>query len=297
MGSCAPLRLWSVVVLLALSCKAPDQTQVNLFTEGSALGINENVHLEEASGLAASDRHPGFLWAHNDSGHSPKLFLLDSACKTRATIRVQGIKNRDWEDIALGPGPGSTNLIYIGDIGDNYGQQKVKKIYCVEEPAIDFDGELPVIFALTVKMSDRPRDTEALMVDPWSKNIYLITKREKKVHLYEIKFPFTQDTLKAERLKSLPMHQVVAADISADGTEVLVKTYDRIFYWTRLSHESIPDALAKDPVELPYQREGMGESIAWARDGSGFYTLGENAKGKRAPLYFYKRLKQDTIKR
>lgn len=288
--------LWIGIILAFSSCQQDEAVRNDLFMAGRATGINTNENLEEASGLAASVRYPGFLWSHNDSGHPAELFLLDSTARTRATFRIAGVRNRDWEDIAMGPGRDSTFYVYIGDIGDNYARHKVKKIYCVAEPSLDEDSQLPVVDTLIIKMSDRPRDTEALMVDPKSRNLYLITKREKHVHLYEVLFPFTIDTLTATRLQELPMHQVVAADISSDGMEILMKTYDRIFYWKRSPQQTIPEALMKNPVELPYDREGMGESIAWRRDGSGFYTLGENAKGRRAEMNFYSRIQQqDTV--
>ena len=56
-----------------------------------------------------------------------------------------GIKNEDWEDLAIGPsilGDTST-YIYLGDIGDNKKNKTIKKIHFFREPKIkDFDNEL-----------------------------------------------------------------------------------------------------------------------------------------------------------
>ncbi len=291
-------RILLILTILA-ACKKPSPPVENSpFEAGRILGINTNERLEEASGLVASIRYPGWVWSHNDSGHPPEIFLLDSTGLTKATFVLTGIKNRDWEDIAMGPGPDSTNWIYVGDIGDNEADHKFKRIHCLEEPAMDNAGPLAVARTLVIRMADKPRDTEALMVDPRSRNIYLVTKREKSVKLYEIKFPFLADTLTATPLIDLPLRHIVAGDISPDGTEILLKSYNAIYYWKRSIGQSISDAMKTPATKLDYKHEPQGESVAWARDVSGFYTLSENAKGERGKLLFYARkLVSDSLQR
>lgn len=258
------------------------------FSYGRELGTNKNNKLEEASGLAASRRYPGNFWTHNDSGHPAEVFLLDSAAKTVGSVKLADTRNRDCEDIALGPGPDGTPWIFLGDIGDNNARHELKRIYCLPEPAIDQTGDVPVARTLFVRLPDKPRDTEALMIDPLTRNLYLISKRESPVLVYELTYPYERDTLDAVIVGTLPLIQVVAADISADGTEILIKTYESIYYWKRDKQESVASALKKPYTELAYEPEPQGEAVAWATDGSGYYTLGEN-KGKRSRLYFYKR--------
>jgi len=260
------------------------------FEKGKAVGTNKNPKLEEASGLAGSARNPGYFWTHNDSGNPAELFLLDSTAVTRKVFTLAEIKNRDWEDIALGPGPEeNVNYLYIGDIGDNLSRYPLKYIYRTKEPSIDQAEVITDFDTLIVKLSDGVRDSEALLSDPVSKNLYLISKREKNVSMYEILYPFTADTLIANKVGELPLTNINGGDISVDGKEVLLKDYEHIYYWKKTSDESIIDLLKKPATELPYDREPQGEAIAWARNDSGFYTLGENAKGERAKLFFYKR--------
>jgi len=282
------LRLLLSILVVVVAC-SPKKPIDGPFIEGIAMGVNTNERLEEASGLVASRRHPGMLWTHNDSGHPPELFLLDSLGKTQRTFRIKDAKNRDWEDIAFGPGPDSINYIYIGDIGDNNAHHAVKTIYCVEEPSLENDGELELTGKLLIRLADKKRDTETLLIDPVSRNLYLVSKREDNVWLYEVTFPFDADTLIAEPVLSLPIHSVVAGDISPDGAEILLKSYNHIYYWKRLPQQSVTEALLAPPVELPYIREPQGESIAWSVNGSGFFTLGENGKGERSNLHFYRR--------
>lgn len=282
------IRRFLILLIVFAACDSRNQMG-GPFTEGIEKGVNTNEDLEEASGLVASRRYPGMLWTHNDSGHPAQLFMLDSLGVTRRTFRLIGAKNRDWEDITLGPGRDSINYIYVADIGDNSANHKVKFIYCVEEPSPDQEDGLTVVDTLLIRLADKKRDTETLMVDPISLNLYLVSKREDNVKLYEVKFPFDSDTLTAEPVLTLPIRGVVAGDIAPDGREILLKTYENIYYWKRLAEQSVADAMQAPAIELAYNPEPQGESIAWAVDGTGFYTLGENAKGERSKLFFYAR--------
>lgn len=239
--------------------------------------------------MAASTRHPGMLWAHNDSGHPADLFLLDTTGQTVATFRVAGIRNRDWEDIAIGPGKDSTATLFIGDIGDNRQEYPVKYIYCVREPGLETSGDVAVLDTLIIRLDDRPRDTEALLIDPLTQNLYLVSKLEHDVRVYEIAYPYEGDTITVAPALELPMRHITAGDISRDGNEILLKSYTSVYYWKRLPGQSVLEALQQEPFELDYQQEPQGESIAWAPDGSGFYTLSENGKGERGRLLFYVR--------
>ena len=279
-----------IFLTMLLTCCSSTGGNDAPFKKGKAVGTNKNEKLEEASGLVASVRNQGYFWTHNDSGNPAELFLLDSTAKTTKVFTLSFIKNRDWEDIALGPGPEeNVTYVYIGDIGDNLSRYPLKYIYRLKEPSMDDASELTDFKTLVVKLSDGIRDTEALLSDPVSKNLYLISKREDKARVYEILHPFTADTLMAELVCKLPLKSINGGDVSPDGSEILLKDYDHIYYWKKSGNETLVELLQKPALELPYDAEPQGEAIAWARDGSGFFTLSENAKGERAKLYFYKR--------
>lgn len=279
-----------IISFVMISCVNEAQHCDPSFEKGVSLGTNKNHNLEEASGLAASFRNRGYLWTHNDSGHPAQIFLLDQECKTVKTFDVPGATNRDWEDIASGPGPSdSIRYLYIGDIGDNQRKYPVKRIYRIPEPSLHQTLLDSSIAMMPVRLPGGARDTEALFCDPLTNQLYLISKHEKQVHLYKMPNVFTGDTITASEVGRLPFLQVVAADVSPNGSEILVKTYDHIYYWKRKAGESIEQTLTKEATELCYDREPQGEAIAWGADGKGYYTLGENAKGERSRLYFYKR--------
>ena len=294
------ILMWKTQLLMLLiwgaSCSPREASIDNTtrFKEGKRLAELDDSDMEELSGLAASRSNPGLLWAHNDSGNAPEIFLIDTNLEIRQTFELEGVENRDWEDIAVGPGPDSGKFyLYIAEIGDNQAVYPFKHIYRIEEPSRqkgkkkvqikDFD-------VITFRLEDGQKDAEALMIDPATRDLFLVSKREDPVYLYQLQYPYsTTDTLVARQVLSIPLTQIVAGDISPDGKEVLLKNYDHIYYWDNSNGKTIPQLLEEPPKEVPYKVEPQGESIAWAENRSGFYTISEQNKGKKTYLYFYKR--------
>ncbi|HEX9107875.1 MAG TPA: hypothetical protein VF832_11615, partial [Longimicrobiales bacterium] len=140
--------------------------------------------LNESSGLAASRRHPGVLWTHNDSDGEPAVYAIDTRGRLLGTVRVTGARNVDWEDIALGP-CAAGDCLYIGDIGDNDAVRGEVQLYRVPEPAPGDAATAPAE-RLTLVYPDGPRDAEALFVLPDS-SVYIVSKgRKSPVAVYRV---------------------------------------------------------------------------------------------------------------
>ena len=266
-------------------------------------GALDDSKINEASGLVASRKNTNVLWTHNDSGGNPEVYLISDGGTTQATYRLAGARSRDWEDIAVGPGPvAGESYVYVGDIGDNNAQYPVKTVYRFVEP-LATDGSpndvIRPVDAIRFVYPDGPRDAETLLLDPLTKDLYVLSKRDQFVHVYRAAFPQNTtsiDTL--ELLGQLPRQQVgileqlVGGDISADGKEVLLKSYVQVFYWRRTNGQtSLFDLLQTEPQVLTYQPEPQGEAIGFAADGSGYFTLSEAQSGLEPHLYFYPREK------
>src|SRR5690606_1881830 len=107
----------------------------SLYTAPHALGTLDNDDIDEASGLVASKLHPSLLYTHNDSGGEPEVYMIDTLGKYQGKIVLEGSHNRDWEDIAIGPGrKAEISYIYIGDIGDNDAKRDKVHVYRFPEP-------------------------------------------------------------------------------------------------------------------------------------------------------------------
>ena len=279
------LFLSVVVGLTACCCKSEKPKSLVATSLGQV-----DQRLEEVSGLVASVANPGLLWCINDSGNPPEVFLIDEQGKTRMVCTLN-TDNRDWEDIAIGAGPEpGMKYIYVADIGDNWAQYDLKFIYRFKEPMLGTREEISItqFDTLILKMPDGKRDSETVLIDPFTNDLFLISKREDSVAVYTTTFPFSNDTLVLQKMLTLPFTRIVAGSISSDGMEILLKDYEKVYYWKRSIQETLRNTLTKKPIELPYEREFRGEAVAWSIEGNKFYTLSEGNMGSAANLVVYK---------
>jgi hypothetical protein len=137
-------------------------------------------------------------------------------------------------------------------------------------------------------MPDGKRDSETILIDPFTNDLFLISKREDSVALYTTPYPFPKDTIVLRKVMVLPFTKIVAGSISRDGTQILLKTYEKVYYWKRTRQESLAEIFSKKPIQLPYNKEQQGEAIAWSNDGYGYFTLSEGTMGSSADLLMYK---------
>jgi len=265
-----------------------------VFKDRISNGTLDNKSIDEASGMAISIRNENAFWTHNDSGDEARLFLVSTSAQYQATCTLEGAVNRDWEDIAVSKDPVSgKSRIFIGDIGDNLAVYDYSTIYILDEPVISAIKDITVsqYDKIIFRYEDGRRDAETLLVDPLTGDIYIVSKRESSVQLYKISYPYNFiDTLTAKKLISIPFTQIVGGDISADGTEILLKNYNKVWYWPRKKGETIAEALSQKPYETPYIQEPQGESICWSGDSKSFYTISEASLFKVYPvLYKYEK--------
>jgi hypothetical protein len=242
------------------------------FRDGSEAGELRGANLREASGMIASQRHPGSLWLHNDSGNEPELILVDGTGAAQQRLRVDGVTNRDWEDIAR-----RGDTLFVAETGDNAAHWDTVFVYAVLEPASLADSVVTPVARFPFRYPDGPRDAETLLVDPLSGDWYIVTKREERSRLYRYPAPQRPGvvvTLEATDVE-FPFRLAVGGDVSVDGGEVLVKTYDGVYLWERSGDEALSRTLARPPLRQPYTPERQGEAIAFALDATAYYTASE----------------------
>ena len=284
--------LYICVIILLTACRKNDiDADKDIFDELPAAFAVGPGQIDEASGIADSKRNPGYLWVQEDSGNPEELFLLSHTGELKKKIQLKGVINRDWEDIALakGPEPG-VNYIYLADIGNNNLSARKFFIYRFPEPR-DTENEIGVFEKITFEYPDGTHDAEALLVDNYTRDIYIITKQDSLSEVYKISYPQHLAAVnKATLVGRLPFNGVVSAAFSPDGNEVLVKTYSAIYYWRLDNGSSIRQALNTEPVHVSYLPEPQGEAIAFKNDNKGFFTLSERPDLIRSvKLYFYLR--------
>lgn len=257
----------------------------------STVPILNAPNLREASGLAASRANANLLWSHNDSGSDARLFLLGPDGNQRASYTVEGIRNYDWEDLAATTVNGQPT-VYLGDIGDNTSVRQVAEIYRCTEPVFNgtATGTLRGAQQITFRYPDGAHDAETLLVDHQTGDLFVLTKEVTRTRVYRIPFPqATSGVINAEKLGELALGSLTAGDISPDNSEIILKSYTEVFYWKREAGEPLMTTLSRTPRKMPYLAEVAGEGLAFAADGSGYFTLSEAIEGIQPRLFFYKR--------
>ncbi|HYF31463.1 MAG TPA: hypothetical protein VD993_10125 [Chitinophagaceae bacterium] len=246
--------------------------------------------VDEASGMADSYSNPGYLWVHEDSGRPTDLHLLSHDGTVANKISIQGVTNRDWEEMAISNGPeAGKKYVYIGETGDNSQAYPQYFIYRFAEPAPGTDT-VHQVDKLQFRYPDGPHDSEAFFVDPTSKDIYLITKRDAYSKVYRLAYPQSTTAINtAVFVTDLPYSGVVAAAYFEDRQELLIKTYHDIYYYKRGASQSVADLLKMSYLPVPHTVEPQGEALCFANDGSGFFTLSEKAFAAAVNLNFYRR--------
>jgi len=246
--------------------------------------------IDEVSGIAPGFVNPGLLWTIEDSDRPTELGLLDNTGAILKKIPITGVTNRDWEDMTTGNGPEpGVNYIYIADIGDNAKAYTEYYIYRMKEPASSAT-KIDQADKIAIAYPDGSHDAEAMLIDRATKDLYIITKQDEKSKVYKLAFPYRTDLVNPLVFVSdLGYNLVTAVDLSPDGKEMLIRTYGAIYHYTIPPGTNLSAAFAITPEQLQHEAEIQGESICFATDQSGFYTISEKFLSNPVSLNFYKK--------
>jgi len=294
-------KLWTgAVVLLAFGLAACSTCSPPAF-----LRTRKPVRLqlsasEESSGLACSRRKDGLLWIANDSGSWPDLYLAATDGSYRGTLRIQGVRNVDWEDLDSFVWEGLPWLL-IADTGDNRSQRNFCTIHLLPEPVFPESGDFPEVRParkIVFRYEDGPRDCEAVAADPAGERILLISKRTNPPFLYELPLR-TEKTggnliarkicpVTVERPLGAPLvpygNQPTGLTINPDGSLAAVLTYYSVFLFPRHQGESWATAFSRKPEMLSPHRLLQAEAITFSRDGRSLHVISE---GRNSPIVTY----------
>jgi len=273
----------------------------DLFAEYSSFSNRPNViqlkrkQLREISGIAASLKNKNVLYLNEDSGHPNCIYLTNTTGQDLGRLIINNSFNRDWEDIAVGPGPlPDHNYIYVADIGDNNGWFCKKRIYRFPEPDLT-NAAFPVrktikhAEIITIQYPDKPHNAEAILLDPLTRDVYIATKEDDRCSIYVASFPqSTRHKVILEPVITLPFRLVTGGNISFNGTEIMLRNEDRYWYWKRMPGETIATALTRLPQQItPVTKEQQGEAICFSTERPGYFTCSEVNRGQQPVINFY----------
>ena len=295
------LTCWALALTLLTGLPSP---AAPIFTNGVPVGTIAIPELDEASGLIASRNNADVLWVHNDSGNPVHLFAVDTQGRTLGIYTPTGASNTDWEDIGIGPGP-VTNVqyLYLGDIGDNNENRSNIKIYQIPEPAVHarqytnpVTANMKGVRTLTLTYPDGAHNAESLFVDPWTGDLFIVTKEAATSRVYTAPKSMldTNNSSALTFVRTIPFDIPSAADISPAGTEIIIRQENFARLWARSPGQTVSNALAGTPVSLPVigpPTEANGEAVAFDALGGGYFTVSESATPE--PLYYFARTSRD----
>ena len=278
------------LLLSASGCGAPEEENSGNGVQGVLL----DAQMSEISGLAASRRHPGVLWMHDDGGNPARLFATDANGRRIATFTVEGVTKTDWEDMAAFELDGRHYLL-VADTGDNGGLRRTLQLHVFEEPDRLENARVTPAWSIAFRWPDGPLDCEAVAVDAAAGQILLISKKRVPPELFSLPLrpygdglqvasargalagvpaPSQDDSANAPRRRRYE-HQVTAADLSPDGRQLAVMTYRDLLLYSRQGAEDWSRTIARAPRMSPLPWLPQAEALGWRADGKALLATGE----------------------
>lgn len=232
--------------------------------------------IRETSGLIAFEN---LLWTHNDD-FDTNIYALNLKGEIQKKIKLKGIENYDWEEIAQ-----DSSYIYINDFGNNKGNRKDLKIFRIEKKS--FLNNTPIIDTIHFSYSNQTNfepqkinttdfDGEAFVV--LQDSIYIFTKQwtSKKSTVYSLpKIPGThiaqfKETLNVKGLITGATLLPANKGIVLCGYSKTLKPFVYLLYDYK-NHDFSSGNKRKIKLKLPFhQIEGIA-----TQDGKLFYLSNE----------------------
>lgn len=252
------------------------------FEDPTSTGTVANGEIAETSGIAISRLHPDTIWMHNDSGGGPYVYATSITGANRGAFEIDA-PAFDWEDMAIGPGPEpGVDYLYLGDIGDNLHFRGAITVYRIVEPIPDpAGGTVTNVARFDLAYPDPGYDSEALMVDPITGDLLIITKASSGEPALIFRAPAgdlsEETTTDLIPVGSFPLASgvfVTAADIDRTGSVIVFRGYNEVWLWERIDMD-FTETFTAEPCRIPSTAEVQGEAIAFVPDGYSYFTISE----------------------
>jgi hypothetical protein len=240
----------------------------------------QDDRITESSGLAASVVHSDIVYTHNDSSAGPDLYAVDDRSgETVAKLTLDGAPARDWEAMTRCK-DGDTNVLWVGDIGDNIDAWKTYRLYRVPEPSTLKGGDVSYR-QYDIRYADgEARNAEALMCDPQDGRLYIVTKETAaKAGVYRGPATMKSGTTNVFTKIADAPGAVTDATFIDGGKFAVVRGYFD-------AHILSPAANWKSVVKFTPPIQIQGESVAETADGTAllFGSEGVGSSVWRVPI-------------
>jgi hypothetical protein len=222
------------------------------------VGFIRVPELKECSGIAASAKQTGVLWAHTD-GKVESLFALGMDGAHLRTFEVDKLKLEDWEDITRD----EQGQLYLADIGNNDLKRKSLRIVQLDEPNVaNGSSRVTPRKEWKIKFPAAPFNAEGLLIDQGKAYVFTKNPDKKPAEVYLVDLQLDAPLL--ERVASIAVPEpVTGVAFNENRTEVLVLSHDEayLFAWP-LKPENNPEKSRR--LKLP---KGKTEGVTWSPQG------------------------------
>jgi hypothetical protein len=312
------VALVAAVVVLGAGCSGGGSGGSPTPTAGS--GSDGGVLVQErafgaggGSGVVASSRYPGVLWAIRDRGGQAKPGRPQNALYAYKVVDghvreiVPGasfravtlpVASRDWEDI----GRDDQGNLWIADIGNNECDRRDTALLKVREPDPAGDGRAELLATYRYRFPDPPagcagRNAEALFL--FEDVPYLIDKAKRST-VYRFPRLDPAATVILERVGALAggVANLSGADLSSDRRLLAVDTHTTLFVYQAADTSLHGQAFVADLVRRPPKWTlALGdrdsppnvEGVAFGYGGHDLHLLAENRDVWFVPAAAYQR--------
>ena len=309
--------VWTATLLLVGCATNPTQSGEDVIREAlltpcfSAieLGALETEFVMESSGMEISARFPDRVYHINDSGDTGRFYTTDLKGANTQAVLVEDFNPVDTEDIAIGDcGSGGGTCLFIADTGDNNVTRDDVEIVVVEERE-QYPSNVAPLHRIRLRYPEGPQDAESLAVNPQG-DLFIVTKRvdidegmvepSRVYRLQQRDWLAAEGTIMtAELMAELELTAInsnefflanlpTAADISDDGTRLLLLTYDNAFEFIidfsgeglKLTSEMV---VGVDYQEIEIERLEQQESVAYVPGQAAFIFETESVQSGTNP--------------
>jgi hypothetical protein len=261
-------------------------------SSNQVMGHIPDTSLNELSDFVASTDNPGVFWTEEDSGNPNNVYAVTGTGQIVGVFTIQGTKDIDWEDLAIDRRAGEPDYLYVGDIGDNKGTRDGSnttgrsrvRLYRFPEPAVSatgpkVTGTITGFDTFVYQYADAngtpiaPRNSESLMVDPITHDVYVVEKKVQTIGnvkqnwVFRLQQPLQNGVINIARKVAFTTtaKSYVSADISPSG-DIALKAGTVGYIWPR--NGTVEATFAASPA-APCTASPLiaSEAIGWASDG------------------------------
>ena len=241
------LKYWFCWVFILVSCVPPGNLNPLISLP------NDLKEVSAAEVLYGNDT----VWMIEDQGNAAKVYGIDLTQQhLLKIITVENAKNKDWEDLTSD----AEGNLYIGDFGNNSNKRKEGTIYKLTNITNAESKINAEVITYSVPNNVENEDFESFFL--YNGYFYIFSKDDKKGTVIKVPNVIgkTEATIVSEFNLKGKDDAITSADISADGTEVILLNHEKLW---KLSNFKGDDFFSGTIEKLSFNHNTQKEGLCY----------------------------------